>query len=302
MSSVLDGRKIADKVLAEIKEEVAALPRPPGLAVVLIGRDPASRLYVKNKQKAAEQVGISCYVVRFPENVSIKRVKQEIAALNKASAIDGIILQLPFPSLSFPDAVPRPDPLCFLRLIDPAKDIDGLHPLNLGRLCSLKEAAPISISSDPNLPNLLVSPTAQAVMKLIRETGIDLAGKKAVVVSRSNLVGKPAALLLLLQDATVTVCHSKTLDLVRETSQADILVAAAGVPGLITKKHIKKGAIVIDVGINRVDDRLVGDVRFNEVKQKAGWITPVPGGVGPLTVAYLLGNVVRAFKLSRVAM
>lgn len=282
MSRLLNGKRIAQQMKDQIRKEVNALKHAPSLAAIFVGSDSASRIYVRNKAKGCQEVGINFLAEKLLADISPRELEEKILALNQDLRVDGIILQLPLPC-SFP-------PSHFLRLIDPNKDVDGLHPLNIGLLLSAR--------TNEDVKDVLIPCTAQAVMRLISETGIKLSGKKAVVVGRSNLVGKPVAQLLLLENATVTVCHSKTVHLAQETNQADVLVVAAGSPDLITRDHVKKDAVVIDVGINRVGNKLVGDVRFKEVAEKASWISPVPGGVGPLTVAYLLRNTVRACKFS----
>ncbi|MBU0708741.1 bifunctional 5,10-methylenetetrahydrofolate dehydrogenase/5,10-methenyltetrahydrofolate cyclohydrolase [Patescibacteria group bacterium] len=278
MAVVLNGKKIAAEITQEIKQEVAKLDRPPKLAVLLVGEDQASQRYVDYKRGACREVGIGFQVVRLPAGVNAIKVKEELCRLNQQVDVDGLILQLPLPVLAGEDS---PTPILrFTRLISSHKDVDGLNQISTALLSS----------------EIFLPATAQAVMRLIRETKVSLEGKKAVVVGRSQMVGKPVAQLLLLENATVTVCHSKTKDLAAETKQADILVAAAGVPGLISDRHVKEGAVVIDVGFNWIKNKITGDVCFQEVKDKASWITPVPGGVGPLTVAYLLKNVLQTAK------
>ncbi|MBU1110750.1 bifunctional 5,10-methylenetetrahydrofolate dehydrogenase/5,10-methenyltetrahydrofolate cyclohydrolase, partial [Patescibacteria group bacterium] len=252
MTKILNGTAIADFIKREIKEDISRLARAPGLAVILAGDDPASRIYVNHKRKACAEVGIDLFEVHLPANVSAADLEKEIVSLNQNPRINGVILQLPLP--------PHLNSARFTPLINPQKDVDGLHPLNQGLLFSARRKN--------ELGSVFLPCTAQAVLRLIEETGINLEGRKAVIVGRSNLVGKPIACLLLLENMTVTICHFKTTDLAKETSFADVLVVAAGTPKLISKEHVKKGAVVIDVGINRLGDKLVGDVDFEAVKEK----------------------------------
>lgn len=277
MAKIIDGKGIADKIYEELKEEVNSLREKPGLAVVLVGDDPASIVYVRNKEKACKRLGLNYKLLKFPQSVDRDELISNIKTLNKDKEVNGIIVQMPLPE--------HLDAFDIVSSIDPLKDVDGLHPDNLGRLLSGKPR--------------IIPCTPLGVIELLKRENIDIKGKNAVIVGRSNLVGKPLFHLLLSLDATVTVCHSKTSDLKRETSRADILVCAVGVPRLITVDMVKEGAIVIDVGINRVDDKLIGDVDFEEVKHIAGAITPVPGGVGPMTVAMLMKNVITAYKLQK---
>lgn len=277
MAKIIDGKGIADKIYEELKEEVNSLREKPGLAVVLVGDDPASIVYVRNKEKACKRLGLNYKLLKFPQSVDRDELISNIKTLNKDKEVNGIIVQMPLPE--------HLDAFDIVSSIDPLKDVDGLHPDNLGRLLSGKPR--------------IIPCTPLGIIELLKRENIDIKGKNAVIVGRSNLVGKPLFHLLLSLDATVTVCHSKTSDLKRETSRADILVCAVGVPRLITVDMVKEGAIVIDVGINRVDDKLIGDVDFEEVKHIAGAITPVPGGVGPMTVAMLMKNVITAYKLQK---
>lgn len=277
MAKIIDGKGIADKIYEELKEEVNSLREKPGLAVVLVGDDPASIVYVRNKEKACKRLGLNYKLLKFPQSVDRDELISNIKTLNKDKEVNGIIVQMPLPE--------HLDAFDIVSSIDPLKDVDGLHPDNLGRLLSGKPR--------------IIPCTPLGIIELLKRKNIDIKGKNAVIVGRSNLVGKPLFHLLLSLDATVTVCHSKTSDLKRETSRADILVCAVGVPRLITVDMVKEGAIVIDVGINRVDDKLIGDVDFEEVKHIAGAITPVPGGVGPMTVAMLMKNVITAYKLQK---
>lgn len=277
MAKIIDGKGIADKIYEELKEEVNSLREKPGLAVVLVGDEPASIVYVRNKEKACKRLGLNYKLLKFPQSVDRDELISNIETLNKDKEVNGIIVQMPLPE--------HLDAFDIVSSIDPLKDVDGLHPDNLGRLLSGKPR--------------IIPCTPLGIIELLKRENIDIKGKNAVIVGRSNLVGKPLFHLLLSLEATVTVCHSKTSDLKRETSRADILVCAVGVPRLITVDMVKEGAIVIDVGINRVDDKLIGDVDFEEVKHIAGAITPVPGGVGPMTVAMLMKNVITAYKLQK---
>jgi methylenetetrahydrofolate dehydrogenase (NADP+) / methenyltetrahydrofolate cyclohydrolase len=269
---IIDGKAIAAALRASLAERVAKLPFRPGLAFVLVGDDPASAVYVRGKDRAARAVGIEVQTIRLPTDTSEKALLTRIAGLNANPAIDAILVQLPLPAHIGAQAV--------VEAIDPDKDVDGFHPLNAGRLAS----------GNPGL----VPCTPRGVMKLLTQTGVTLAGSRALVLGRSNIVGRPMAALLLAADATVTMAHSRTRNLAAECRRAEVLVTAAGKPELVRGDWIAPGAVVIDVGINRVDGRLVGDVAFAEVSQVAGAITPVPGGVGPMTIACLLENTVTA--------
>lgn len=246
----------------------------PKLVIVLAGKNPASLSYIRQKQKAAESIGIECDEKRLPENVSFKQLQRVLNVLNRDSRVHGVLVQLPLPRHLQASAV--------IGLIDPEKDVDGFHPLNAGQMFL-----------EPGQPGL--SPcTPLGVIKLLDYYRIPIAGKAAVVIGRSNIVGKPLAFLLLARDATVTVCHSKTPNLRAFTRAADIVVSAVGKPGMLTSNFVKKGAVVIDVAVVKVKNRLVGDCDFDSVSKKASWVTPVPGGVGPMTVACLMENVVFA--------
>ncbi|GAB4211350.1 MAG: bifunctional methylenetetrahydrofolate dehydrogenase/methenyltetrahydrofolate cyclohydrolase FolD [Synechococcales cyanobacterium] len=279
---ILDGKALATRLQEELRQQIAALVprlgRPPGLAVIRVGDDPASAAYVRNKEKAAAYVGMNSLGGHFPATTAATELQQVIATLNRDPAVDGILLQLPLPD--------HLDAVALLQAIDPDKDADGLQAINLGRLVR-GEAG-------------LQSCTPLGVMTLLREEGIPIAGQHAVVVGRSILVGKPVGLMLLAADATVTFAHSRTPNLAAVTRQADILVTAVGKPQLITADFVKPGAVVVDVGINRVEDeqgsRLVGDVAFAEVAQVASAVTPVPGGVGPMTVTMLLYNTFHSYR------
>lgn len=275
-SKIIDGKELAAKIRGEIKLRAEAFKakrgRSVGLAVVLAGDDPASKIYVRNKIAACEEASIRSYSYDFPEEVSEGAVTELIDALNKDTNVDGILVQLPLPKHINEKRV--------LERISPCKDVDGFHAVNAGNLLLGNKC--------------LAACTPQGCIELIRSTGVTIEGKNAVVIGRSNIVGKPMAVLLLQNNATVTVAHSKTVDLKSITSRADILVAAVGIKEFVTGDMIKSGAVVIDVGMNRHDGKLYGDVNFEEAKIKAGFITPVPGGVGPMTIAMLLRNTVTA--------
>jgi methylenetetrahydrofolate dehydrogenase (NADP+) / methenyltetrahydrofolate cyclohydrolase len=284
MAGLLDGKALAAKMQAELTEQVKGLQvragRPPGLAVLMVGDNPASAAYVGQKEKACARVGITSFGKHFAEDATQAELEQTIHALNQDQQVDGILVQLPLPN--------HLDSVALLNQIDPDKDADGLHPINLGRLLRGE--------------NGLRSCTPAGVMRLLEEYQISLKGKQAVVLGRSILVGKPLALMLLEQDATVTIAHSRTPDLAAIARTADILVAAVGRIGLVNPDMVKPGAVVIDVGINRMTDevtgksRLVGDVQFEALQDIASWITPVPGGVGAMTVTMLLHNTVWSYR------
>ncbi|NEN95512.1 MAG: bifunctional methylenetetrahydrofolate dehydrogenase/methenyltetrahydrofolate cyclohydrolase FolD [Moorea sp. SIO3I7] len=282
MTNILDGKTIAKKIQTQLQEQTKKLMlkhgRPPGLAVLMVGDNPASAAYVRNKERACAKVGIASFGRHFPSNTSQAELEETINALNQDQRVDGILVQLPLPD--------HLDAVSLLHQIHPDKDVDGLHPVNLGRL----------LRGEPGLRSC----TPAGIMHLLQEYQINLSGQQTVVVGRSILVGKPLALMLLEANATVTIAHSRTQDLGELTRRADILVAAVGRPQLITSDMVKPGAVVIDVGINRVSDqqeksRLVGDVHFDSVQETARYITPVPGGVGPMTVAMLLNNTILSY-------
>lgn len=281
-AQLLDGKALAQRIQAQLAKQVQQLlttnGRPPGLAVLMVGDNPASAAYVRNKERACAKVGITSFGRHFPANTKQEELTQTIQALNEDERVDGILVQLPLPS--------HLDSVSLLHQIHPDKDADGLHPVNLGRLVRGETG--------------LRSCTPAGVMRLLREYQIEVKGKTAVVVGRSILVGKPLALMLLEADATVTVAHSRTANLAEIARSADILIAAVGRPQLITADWVKPQAVVIDVGINRVSDesgqsRLVGDVDFDSVREVAQYLTPVPGGVGAMTVAMLLHNTVLSY-------
>lgn len=278
MAEVIDGKKIALEIREGIKKETEILAREgrqPGLAAVLVGENPASVIYVRNKRKACEKTGIYSEEHKLAENTSQEDLLSLIKKLNVNPKIHGILVQLPLPKHINTQQI--------LTSISPDKDVDGLHPFNIGHL----------MMGDP----IFVPCTPLGVMAMLAYHRIPIEGKKAVIVGRSNLVGRPVALLLMHRHATITVCHSRTSDIGAVCREADILVAAIGKPGFITADRVKDGAAVIDVGINRRDDgTLVGDVDYDSVAEKAGWITPVPGGVGPMTIAMLLKNTLESAK------
>ncbi len=282
MAIRLDGKALARTLQTDLKQRVTALQarygRAPGLAVLMVGDNPASATYVRNKERACERAGLASFGHHFPATATQAEVAGVIQDCNQDERIDGILVQLPLPA--------HLDSVALLHAIAPDKDVDGLHPLNLGRL----------LRGEPGLQSC----TPAGVMRLLTTAGIELSGRQAVVVGRSILVGKPLALMLLAANATVTIAHSRSRNLPELTRQADVLIAAVGRPQLLGPEAVKPGAVVIDVGINRVDNpdgssHLVGDVDFAAVEPVAGWITPVPGGVGPMTVAMLLENTVTSF-------
>jgi len=278
-AQLLDGKAIAQKVRDEVREGVArfvaAHGRPPGLDVVLVGEDAASVIYTRNKEKASNEVGMRGRLHRLPADTSEDDLLRLLTSLNADPAVDGILVQLPLPKQIGEQRV--------LDLIDPAKDVDGFHPVNAGLLATGRPG--------------LVACTPRGCMRLLAEAGAKLGGARAVVVGRSNIVGKPMAQLLLAAHATVTIAHSRTRDLAEVCRQADVLVAAVGRAKLIQGDWVKEGAIVIDVGTNRTEEgKLVGDVDFAAARERAAWITPVPGGVGPMTIATLLDNTLHAAR------
>lgn len=278
MAVIMDGKALAQKIRLEEKEKVEKLNQKgiyPKLAVIMVGEDKASKVYVKNKSKACTEVGISYEEFLIPENTTMEELLQTIEMLNKREDVHGILLQSPIPK--------HLDILTAFESIDFRKDVDGFHPINIGRLALNRQT--------------FISCTPHGVMRLLEEYHVEIAGANVVIVGRSNIVGKPLAQCMLNKDATVTICHSKTKDLKELTKKADIIVMAIGKANFLTADMIKPNAVVIDVGINRLDTgKLVGDVNFPEVSQKASYITPVPGGVGPMTIAMLIHNVVVASK------
>lgn len=274
MEKILDGKALSNKIKEELKKEIKTFMIKPCLAVIQIGNDEASNIYIEAKKKACEEVGIWFKHIKYDSFVDKLEVINKIKELNADEYVDGILLQLPLPN--------NMDEKSIIKYINPAKDVDGLTDLSVGKLLNNK--------------NCLISCTPLGIIRLLEEYKIDLEGKHVVIVGRSNLVGKPLISLCLNKDATITVCHSKTKDLSKYTKEADILIVAAGKKHLITSDMVKEDCIIIDVGINRVDGRLYGDVDFEGVYDKVSYITPVPGGVGPMTVAMLLSNVVKSYK------
>ncbi|MBR5545542.1 MAG: bifunctional methylenetetrahydrofolate dehydrogenase/methenyltetrahydrofolate cyclohydrolase FolD [Clostridia bacterium] len=276
-AQLLDGKIMAAELEEQLKSRVAELVSQgfvPGLTVILVGEDPASQTYVNNKEKACQRLGIRSVTLRMPEQTTQEELETAIEEANADPSVHGILVQLPLPGHLDSDRA--------LSLILPEKDVDGFHDVNAGRLSRGLDCT--------------VACTPKGALYMLKQAGISISGKEAVVVGRSNIVGKPMALLLLKENATVTVCHSRTADLAAHTRRADILVAAIGKPRFITADMVKDGAVVVDVGINRVDGKLCGDVDFEPVAQKASWITPVPGGVGKMTIAMLMDNTVAAVE------
>lgn len=297
---ILNGNQIRDEILAEVQQEIAELSSPPGLAAVLVGEDPASQIYVRNKIRASEKVGIRSKTIRPLADITTEELLAIVHDLNNDDTVDGILVQLPLP--------PQVDSQQVLLAVDPAKDVDGFHPVNMGALAT---GAP-----------KLVPCTPAGLIEILKRSDIPISGKNAVVIGRSNIVGKPAALLMLMENATVTICHSRTADLPAKCREADILVAAIGRGAMVTRDYIKPGAVVLDVGMNRLTDAadvarafsanpekiarfkekgtsLVGDVHPGDMAELSSAYTPVPGGVGPLTIAMLMKNTARAAKLRR---
>lgn len=280
MAKILSGKTVSARIKAELAKEAEAQRARgiyAGLAVIIVGDDPASRVYVNNKKKACEELGIHSEEYALPAETSESELLELIAGLNGKKEISGILVQLPLPK--------HIDEQNIINAINPKKDVDAFHPVNVGK---------IMVGDFDFVPC-----TPAGVMELIKESGIDVEGKDCVVVGRSNIVGKPQAMLLLHQNGTVTICHSRTKDLAEKTKKADILVAAVGIPNFIKGDMIKPGAVVIDVGINRMaDKKLVGDVDFESAEPVAGAITPVPGGVGPMTIAMLMRNTLKAAEIN----
>jgi len=281
MAQLLKGKEVSARIKSQLKEEADKLKERginPGLAVIIVGDDPASRVYVNNKKKACEEIGIKSFEYALPAETSEDELLKLIDKLNVSDEVSGILVQLPVPK--------HIDEQKIINSINPQKDVDAFHPVNVGKI--------MTGNYD------FVPCTPAGVMELIKESGIEIAGKDCVIVGRSNIVGKPQAMLLLHQNGTVTICHSKTKDLAEKTKSADILVVAVGIPEFITGDMIKEGAVVIDVGINRIaDKKLVGDVHFESAEKVAGAITPVPGGVGPMTISMLMKNTLKAAELNQ---
>mgnify|MGYP004495898519 CR=1 FL=1 len=279
MAEIISGKIVSEQVKNRVKAEAEKLKEQGvniGLAVVIVGNDPASRVYVNSKKKACEYVGFNSYEYALDENITQQELLDLVEVLNNDKKVNGILVQLPLPKHIDENAI--------INAISPEKDVDAFHPFNVGK---------IMIGDFAFLPC-----TPAGVMELIDSTGVEIAGKSCVVIGRSNIVGKPMAMLLLHRSGTVTICHSKTQNLKEICKNADILVASVGKPNFVTADMVKEGAVVIDVGINRLENgKLCGDVKFDEVSEKAGWITPVPGGVGPMTIAMLMQNTLTAGKL-----
>ena len=277
----IDGKAFSQVILEKIREEHNQLKekygKQAGLAVVIVGNNPASQVYVRNKMKACENVGFYSENIELDENISEKELLQEIDKLNKNDRINGILVQLPLPS--------HIKELKIIDSISPEKDVDGFHVANIGKMVIGDETG-------------FISCTPYGIMQLLEEYKIEIAGKDAVIIGRSNIVGNPMALMLIQKGATVQVCNSNTKDLRKKLNEADIIIVAAGVPKLLKKEDVKEGTVVIDVGINRVDGKICGDVDYEEVAEKTSYITPVPGGVGPMTIASLIKNTFKSYKNS----
>ena len=276
-AKIIDGKAVAKEVEAEVRAALEGLAYKPGLVAVRVGNDPASEIYVRNKARKAEELGLRGTERVFDASMPEEELLAEVRRLNADNEVDGILVQLPLPK--------QIDLKTVIEAIDPAKDVDGFHPINVGLLHLGRPA--------------LVPCTPLGIMRLIASTGVSVSGSRAVVVGRSDIVGKPVAALLLHQHATVTICHSRTRDLAAVAREADILVAAIGKPRFVTAEMVRAGAVVIDVGINRVNGKLTGDVDFERAREIASWITPVPGGVGPMTIAMLMSNTVAAARRRR---
>ncbi len=278
VAKIINGKEIATSIKEELKKDVIALAKQdiiPKLTVILVGNDPASQSYVKGKEKASAEVGIVSEVIRMEDTINQERLLLEIDRLNNDNIVNGVLVQLPLPK--------HIDEKAIINAIDPIKDVDGFHPITVGKML---------IGDKSYLPC-----TPYGIIELIKHTGIDIKGKHAVIIGRSNIVGKPVSILLLREDATVTIAHSKTKNLKEVTKQADILIVAVGKPEMITKEYVSEGTIVIDVGTNRIEKgKFVGDCDFEEVSKVASYITPVPGGVGPMTITMLMKNTIEAAR------
>jgi methylenetetrahydrofolate dehydrogenase (NADP+) / methenyltetrahydrofolate cyclohydrolase len=277
-AKIIDGKKVSASILEKLTLQTEDLKkqfgRAPGLATVLVGEDPASQVYVRNKNKRCKEIGFQSFEQILPADIPETELLKLVENLNQNPEVDGILVQLPLPNHIRSELI--------LEAILPEKDVDGFHPINVGGLASGKD--------------VLCPCTPSGVIEMLDYYDIPIEGKNAVILGRSNIVGKPQAFLLLHRNATVTICHSRTKNLAEVTSSADLLVAAIGKPNYVTANMVKEGAVVIDVGINRVDGKLTGDVDYKPVAEKASYITPVPGGVGPMTIAMLMGNTLKAFK------
>ncbi|MBN2454088.1 bifunctional methylenetetrahydrofolate dehydrogenase/methenyltetrahydrofolate cyclohydrolase FolD [Candidatus Woesearchaeota archaeon] len=273
-AQILDGKKAAEEIRASLKKEISCMPKKPGLAAIIVGDNPASKLYVGIKRKTCDEVGIYSELHELPEATSEEDLLKLIRKLNGDEKINGILIQLPLPKHINEENI--------FSEIALEKDVDGFHAVNMGRLMRAEER--------------VVPCTPKGVIRLLEKYNIEIKGKNVVIVGRSKIVGRPLALMLLNRDATVTICHTKTQNCSEKTRMADILIGAAGCPKLIRADMVKDGAVVVDIGTTKVENKLVGDVDFDSVKGKASWITPVPGGIGPMTVAMLLENTVQAAK------
>lgn len=277
--TIIDGKALSEKILKEIEEEhnelIKKVGRKAGLAVIIVGENPASQIYVRNKIRACEKVGFYSETIRLDENITEENLLSEIEKLNNDSNIDGILVQLPVPK--------HIDELKIINAISPQKDVDGFHTTNIGKMMIGDETG-------------FLPCTPAGVIQMLEEYNIELEGKDVLVIGQSNIVGKPMTLLLIKKRATVQVCNSKTKNLSEKLQKADVVIAAAGSPKLVKASDVKEGVVVIDVGINRVDGKLCGDVDFEEVSKKASFITPVPGGVGPMTIAMLIKNTFKSYK------
>ncbi len=275
LMKILDGKKTAQKMKNKLRAELKKLNLKPGLAVVLVGNDPASEIYIRHKEKAAREIGINFFLHKLPQKTTEKKLLEVVKKLNKQNKVHGIIVQLPLPKHINSDKV--------IETVLPTKDVDGFHPINAGNLAQGNKT--------------FVPATAMGILELLDNYKIEIKGKHCVVVGRSNIVGKPVSLLLLERHATITICHSRTKDLGKITKQADILIAAVGRPNLIKKSMIKPGVVIVDVGINRLSNgKIVGDVEFESCRYTAGAISPVPGGAGPMTIASLMKSCLEAAK------
>jgi len=287
-AQIIDGKKIAQEIREELKEEINKLKTKgivPGLATILVGEDPASKVYIKNKIKSCEEIGVHSFHQHLPADTAEGELLEVVKKLNSDPQVHGILVQLPLPKQIDENKV--------LLAIDPEKDVDGFHPINIGKLSARKRMEEIEKEK------IFLPCTPYGIIQLIKRSGFTIAGSEAVIVGRSNIVGKPVAMLFLAENATVTICHTGTKNLAEVTRKADILVAAVGKAKMITADMVSEKAIVIDVGVNRLpDEKICGDVDFDNVKEKVKAITPVPGGVGPMTIAMLMVNTVKAAKLS----
>ena len=275
----INGKEIAKKIKDKIKQEAESLEKKPGLAVIIIGENPASKIYIKHKERACEYVGFYSEKIELPEETTENGLLDIVEKLNKDDKIHGILVQLPLPEHIDEDKI--------ISAINPEKDVDGFHPISMGNLLIGKKG--------------FIPCTPKGIIKLIESAGVDIQGKDAVVIGRSNIVGKPIAMLLMRKNATVTICHSKTKNIKEVCKRADILVVAIGRANFVTEDMVKEGAVVIDVGINRLENgKLAGDVDYENVKNKVSFITPVPGGVGPMTIAMLMQNTLDSYKQSEL--